>query len=115
MSSIINDHENHHTSNKLLEYESIFKHYGFVTQSRGNHRDDERSIELNDNLDSDEKIHFKNLYETKRRVLERNESNKKTINANTITKKPKPTTAKNPPMKPKKSKKPEKKVCPEGQ
>ncbi len=93
MLSVITNQEN--VPNKLIDYESIFKHYGFETQSQqrilhGN----ERSIEIND----------KNLFKTNRSCLERNESNKKTINAKTITKKAKQTTAK-------KDKKSEKKVC----
>ena len=93
MLSIITNQEN--VPNKLIEYESIFKHYGFETQSQQHIRhENERSIEIND----------KNLFKTNRLYLERNESNKKTINAKTITKKSKQTTVK-------KDKKSEKKVC----
>jgi hypothetical protein len=107
MSSIITDHQ---ILNKLLEYESIFKHYGFETQSRG---ENQRHI---DDFNRDKQIDFKNLYETRRGMLERNESNKKTINAKTIIKKPKQTSAKNSPTKSKKTKKKsDNKVCSENQ
>jgi len=89
MSSIINDHQDF---NKLLEYESIFKYYNIGIQSQDTDRENERSIEM--------KRDNKNLFETKRLVLERNENNKKKkINAKTINKKSK------------QSKKTEKKVC----
>ncbi len=74
--------------NKLLNYESIFKHYG---------------IETNENLKRD--------FETKNNVFERNENNKtKKINAKTIKKKSNKTAAKHSPAKSKHSKKPETKV-----
>jgi len=93
MSSIITD------LHKRIEYESIFKHYGIERQSQHTYRENEE----NDN---------KNLFETIKRVLERNENNKKKkINAKTIAKKAKKTTGKNSPTKSKQSKKPETKVC----
>jgi hypothetical protein len=104
MSSIITDHK---ILNKLLEYESIFKHYGFETQSRGENK------RHSDDFNRDKQIDFKNLYGTRRGMLERNESNKKTINAKTIIKKPKQTSAKNSPTKSKK--KSDNKVCSESQ
>jgi hypothetical protein len=107
MSSIGHDHQ---ILKKLLEYESIFKHYDFETQS--NHDENNKSMEMNDDdFNRDKQAHFKNLYETRRRVLERNESNKKTINAKTIAKKTKEKSTKNSPTKSKKNKKSEKKVC----
>jgi hypothetical protein len=97
MSSIITDYQ---VLNKLLEYESIFKHYGIETQSEKN--------DMNDDLRKDKK----NLFERIRNVLERNENNKKKkINAKTITKKSKKATLKNSSTKSKHSKKLEQKVC----
>jgi len=107
MSSIITDHQ---ILNKLIEYESIFKHYGFETKSRGENK------RHSDDFNRDKPIDFKNLYETRRGMLERNESNKKTINAKTIIKKPKQTSANNSPTKSKKTKnKSDNKVCSESQ
>jgi len=92
MSSIITD------LHKKNEYESIFRHYGIDRQSQYTYRENEK----NDN---------KNLFETIRRVLERNENKKKKkVNAKTISKKSKKTTGKNSPKKSKQSKKPDTKV-----
>ncbi len=93
MSSIITD------LYKKNEYESIFRHYDIDRQSQYTYRENEK----NDN---------KNLFETIRRVLERNENKKKKkVNAKTIAKKSKKTTGKNSPTKSKQSKKPDTKVC----
>jgi hypothetical protein len=97
MSSIIIDHQ---ILNKLLKYESIFKHYGIDEQSPFEYRENQRNSEMNDNL-------------KRENILERNENNKeKKINAKTNGKKSKKMTAKNSPVKPKHSRQPEKKVCP---
>lgn len=89
--------------NKLLEYKSIFKHYGVETQSQHSSSEDER----NDDLIRNNINHF----ERKRYVFERNENNKdKKIDAKTINKKKKTrTTTQNSPTKSKKSKKVERK------
>jgi hypothetical protein len=102
MLSLITDQKDYQVPSQSLEYESIFKHYGFETQSQQNI--------LREN--EDKKYPYKNLFETKRLFLERNESNKKTINAKTIVKKSKQITAKNSPQK---SKQPQLKVCSEKQ
>ena len=60
-------------SNKLKEYQSIFKHYG-LERSMQSYSDDEFTKRVN------------NYLYDKNEVLERNASNKKTTNAKTISK-----------------------------
>jgi hypothetical protein len=98
MSSTIIDDENHRISNKQLDYDSIFKHYGLEKQLQHDDLMNKRSIEISNRY---EKNHFRNLYEKKREAMERNASNKKTINARTIDKKTK-QPSKNSPTKSKK-------------
>jgi hypothetical protein len=98
MSSIITNHQ-------ILEYQSIFDHYGIGRQSQYKN---ERNLEMNDDL----KTEKENLLEKMRSVLERNENNKKKkINAKSVTNKSKLKTGKHSPTKSKHSRKPDKKVC----
>lgn len=93
MSSIIIDNQ---VQNKFLKYESIFKHYGINESLPCIYRENQRNIEMNDNL-------------IRENSLGRNENKKeKKINAKSTPQKSKKTTAKNSSVK---HKQPEKKVC----
>ena len=97
MSSIMIDHENQ----QVRKYETIFKHYGFNAQSSDTHCKYQRSTEIDDVINRDIRSHVKRRCETKTKVLERNESNKRPRHTKKIVQK----TIKSSPTKSKMNKK----------